>query len=282
MSQGRLRASIDRVAGAICQALSLAVIAGVVFLALFLARTAAQDRPPHAGSIRTYGSASESERFFFDAANRERAAAGLSELKWDEALATAARKHAALMVKADEISHQFSGEPALEVRTSEAGAHFSSVGENVAVGTGAPGIQAGWMKSPGHRANILGAGYNSLGVGVVEARGELWAVEDFSIAVEALSIAQQEKKVAVLLVERGFRIVEDTSEARKICSGEETHTPHANMETMQYETSDLSKFPEQMERNLRGSRFHEAAVGACKPKGPDTGMARFRIVVLLY
>ena len=36
------------------------------------------------------------------------------------------------------------------------------------------------MKSPPHRANILDKDMNSVGIGVVEQRGQLFAVEDFS------------------------------------------------------------------------------------------------------
>jgi uncharacterized protein YkwD len=38
------------------------------------------------------------------------------------------------------------------------------------------------MKSPPHRANILDRDMDSIGVGVVEQGGQLFAVEDFSQA----------------------------------------------------------------------------------------------------
>jgi uncharacterized protein YkwD len=38
------------------------------------------------------------------------------------------------------------------------------------------------MKSPPHRANILDKDMDSIGVGVVERGGQLFAVEDFSQA----------------------------------------------------------------------------------------------------
>src|SRR5262245_7949574 len=89
----------------------------------------------------------------FHSANPERASQGLPALQWDDALAAAARKHASLMAKEDELSHQLARELALDKRVAQAGARFSMVGENVGIGTDVPGIHDGWMHSPGHRAN---------------------------------------------------------------------------------------------------------------------------------
>jgi len=208
-------------------------------------------------------------------------------LKWDNMLATAARKHAALMAQEGDISHQFPGEPSLEKRAIDAGARFSRVAENVAIGPDPSSIHIGWMGSPGHRANILGASYNALGVGVVEADGQLYAVEDFSTAVEALSIEQQEEKVTALLKARGFRVAEDRSEARTACSGEPASNQaagrmHTSMEILQYEAPDLSSFDVEIDRRLRATVFHEAAVGACKPKSGGKGNTRFHVAILLF
>ena len=43
-------------------------------------------------------------------------------------------------------------------------------------------IQSEFLKSPNHRANMLDSDMDSIGVGVVERRGQLFAVEDFSKA----------------------------------------------------------------------------------------------------
>ena len=37
----------------------------------------------------------------------------------------------------------------------------------------------GWMKSPGHRANILHGGFRYIGVGVQESGGYIWATQNF-------------------------------------------------------------------------------------------------------
>jgi uncharacterized protein YkwD len=43
-------------------------------------------------------------------------------------------------------------------------------------------IHTEFIKSPAHRANILDRDMDSIGIGVVEEGGQLFAVEDFSQA----------------------------------------------------------------------------------------------------
>ena len=120
------------------------------------------------------------ERELFDATNCERRAHGLSALRWNDALAVAARKHANEMARKDTLSHQFPGEPSLPSRVKQAGAHFVWLSENVALGPNPSMIHAEFVKSPRHRANILDTDMNVMGIGIVEHNGQLFAVEDFS------------------------------------------------------------------------------------------------------
>jgi uncharacterized protein YkwD len=131
---------------------------------------------------RAQTSASTAEQQLFAGVNRARKAQGLPGLKWSEALATAARRHAALMAQHGSAEHGYTGEPSLASRVTQAGAHFVWVAENVIQGAGAEGIQEEFLKSANHRANILDSGMDSIGVGVVERGGRLFAVEDFSKA----------------------------------------------------------------------------------------------------
>jgi uncharacterized protein YkwD len=127
-------------------------------------------------------SSSSQERALFDAANRERKAQGLASLKWDEALATAARKHAEQMASHGSAGHQFPGEPSLPGRATKAGAHFLSLAENVDQGPTATTVHESFMKSPLHRANILDRDMDSVGIGIAISNGQLFVVEDFSKA----------------------------------------------------------------------------------------------------
>src|SRR4029077_20109783 len=77
---------------------------------------------------------SEIQKFLFDSVNRERAARELPPVKWDEGLARAARKHAELMAEQDLLEHQVPGEADLATRARGAGARFSHITENIAMG----------------------------------------------------------------------------------------------------------------------------------------------------
>jgi len=114
--------------------------------------------------------------------NKERKADGLPSLKPDEALANAARKHAQRMAEQGTIAHQLPGEPNLLSRARAAGAHFSWLSENVDEGPNPTFIHQSFMKSPQHRANILDKDMDSVGIGLAERNGQLFAVEDFSKA----------------------------------------------------------------------------------------------------
>ncbi len=156
------------------------------------------------------------ERALFDAANRDRAAQGLAQLRWDDALANAARQHAVLMAQRNTLSHQFPGEAALQDRARLTGARFTEIAENVAEGPSADVIHSSWMHSPPHRANLLDPELTAVGIAVVGAgsrdsagrggAGMLFAVEDFSQSVASLNIAEQERQVGAELAARGLQV----------------------------------------------------------------------------
>ena len=87
-----------------------------------------------------------------------------------------------MMAERRSAQHGFEGEPGLSARVKQAGAHFSWLSENVTQGPSPEFIHTQFMKSPPHRANILDRDMDSIGVGVVEQRGQLFVVEDFSLA----------------------------------------------------------------------------------------------------
>jgi uncharacterized protein YkwD len=122
------------------------------------------------------------EQELFASVNQARRAQGLSPLRWDESLAAAARRHAEAMAEHGSAQHGFEGEPSLWARVKQAGAHFSWLSENVTQGPSPQFIHTQFMKSPPHRANILDRDMDSIGVGVVEQGGQLFAVEDLSQA----------------------------------------------------------------------------------------------------
>src|SRR3984893_19604853 len=74
------------------------------------------------------------ERELFASVNQARQAQGLSPLRWDESLATAARRHAEAMAEHGSARNGVEGEPRLSVRVQQAGAHFTWLSENVTQG----------------------------------------------------------------------------------------------------------------------------------------------------
>src|ERR1019366_5127503 len=59
------------------------------------------------------------ERDLFAAVNQARRAQGLAQLRWDESLATAARRHAEVMAERGSAQHGFAGEPSLSARVKQ-------------------------------------------------------------------------------------------------------------------------------------------------------------------
>jgi uncharacterized protein YkwD len=102
------------------------------------------------------------------AVNKTRSAHGLRPLTIDLRLTRAAKAHAVEMLQGNYFSHGdfHSRMVAFHVRGPQAG-------ENLAWGNGSygepAGIIAGWLASPGHRANLLRPGWTRIGIGL--ARG---------------------------------------------------------------------------------------------------------------
>ncbi|ADV82020.1 SCP-like extracellular [Terriglobus saanensis SP1PR4] len=222
------------------------------------------------------------EQYLFAALNQERAAVGLPALTWNPQMAVAAREHAIRMARMGGISHQFAGEPDLTQRTSTAGAKFSTVAENVAVGESPLTIHNAWMHSPGHRANILDAVVTSVGISAILYQGRLWAVQDFSRDVATLSLAAQEEKVRALVAQSSrMTSITPTPEARDTCAREKGYAGDRQPSfVMRYSGSSLALLPEQLTAKLASGQYTHAEVGACVPEG--SAFAGYSIAVLLY
>src|SRR5215475_701820 len=157
------------------------------------------------------------DKFLFDAVNHDRAEQNLPLLKWDAALAAAARAHVHQMALHDRISHQFSGEPDLTKRAHAAGARFSEIAENVAESYSVSQLHIAWMTSTPHRANILNPRLTAIGIAIEKRGEEFYGVQDFSTAVGSFTKEEQEQKVGELLQTQGLRIAKGSDEARKAC-----------------------------------------------------------------
>jgi len=219
-------------------------------------------------------------------ANQARAAAGAGPLKWDEALAVAARKHCQRMVDAGPVAHQYPDELGLAERAGLAGAHFDLIEENVAIGNSAEQIQDAWMHSPGHRQNMLNSGVNRVGIAVIASRGVLYATADYAHGVQALSQEQVEQHIAALIAPSGVKMLPNPALAREACTMENGYprskggVPPAFV--MRWQNSDLNHLPKELVDQLASGHYRYAAVGSCDPNNVDGTFTAYRIAVMLY
>ena len=222
-----------------------------------------------------------SERELFDLLNHERTANHLAELKREGALCKAARKHALLMLDLNTFEHQLPGEPGLEERLTNAGARFTYIAENIAIGKDPATIHSGWMHSPGHRANILSPRVTAVGIAVVRGTDGLFAVEDFSQSFGEVSLEQQEKQVASLLSAKGLRVAGTAEDARRACDGLVGLPGSRSGAVIRFETGDLGEFSSELEKQIRSEPYRNVTVGACRTReGP--GFARYKIALLFF
>jgi uncharacterized protein YkwD len=107
--------------------------------------------------------------------NAKRSRHGLRPLKLNKRLSRAARRHARDMVRRDYFGHDSLGGGTFVDRIRRSGylrgARGWTVGENLAWGTYGRAtprvITRMWMRSAGHRANILNASFRDVGIGLV-------------------------------------------------------------------------------------------------------------------
>ena len=236
------------------------------------------------GCVAAHAQGDEREQRIFELTNQDRTAQGLQPLRWDRSLAAAAAVHVDRMKDEKSLLHQYPGEPDLQARAAQSGAHFQAIAENIATGPTAEAIEKQWMTSVPHRQNILDPQMNAIGIAVVVKNGYLYAVEDFANANQALTREQVEQKVGELLLQQKI----DPSAPQKIgeeaCAMQDGTPADATQAgpvkgVMRFQTPDLSKLPDQVAQQLSSGQFTRAAVGACKSEGTFT---TYRVAVVLY
>ena len=101
--------------------------------------------------------------------NAERASAGCGALTANPILTSVAGAHSADMAAKGYFSHTGKDGRSPFDRMRQAGYSGRAMGENIAAGQTTPqAVMAAWMKSPGHRANILRCSFKEIGVGYVK------------------------------------------------------------------------------------------------------------------
>ncbi|HEV8650024.1 MAG TPA: CAP domain-containing protein [Actinomycetes bacterium] len=138
--------------------------------------------PAATAPIRSPSTADKIAKDLFARVNAERAARDLPALAWSTDLARLAANWSEHMASSGTFAHRDLG----AARSQPGISRFSALGENIAWVEGyqndAFQLHIGWMKSDGHRHNILQPGFDSIGIGVVCSGGKAWATQNFGRA----------------------------------------------------------------------------------------------------
>jgi uncharacterized protein (TIGR03000 family) len=123
---------------------------------------------------------SAAERTILELTNAQRDLADLPPLRPHPQLCAAARGHSANMAKQSMLNHTLD-EVDFSQRITAAGYRAGEAGENIAQAPSPNAAMEMWMKSDGHKANILGSGYREIGIGVGRgADGRLYYTQVFA------------------------------------------------------------------------------------------------------
>jgi uncharacterized protein YkwD len=111
--------------------------------------------------------------------NAARAKVGVPPLRVDARLRRAARGHSADMARRGFTAHHDPDgvTPADRMRAQ---GYPQPAAENIARGHSRPhAVMHAWMNSPGHRANVLGAEFTRIGIGVHPGTDGPWWTQNF-------------------------------------------------------------------------------------------------------
>jgi len=124
---------------------------------------------PSAVSTAPPSGVTSEEQTLLNLVNKARASAGVGPLSFDMDLMKVARLKAKDMVDKNYFSHNSPtyGSPFDMMR--QFNVEFKYAGENIAGNQTVEGAFDAWMKSPGHKANILKGEFNFTGIGIVSS-----------------------------------------------------------------------------------------------------------------
>jgi uncharacterized protein YkwD len=238
------------------------------------------------------------EQQLIDLVNQERQRQGLAELTHEPKLTEAAREHAQRMADRGSLSHQFPGEPALRDRIARTDLRFKAVAENVGYANSVERVHSTFMRSPGHRANILDPDYNAVGIGVVRRGDYLYVAQNFAYRLPVYTEVEAEH----LLLEQVNQIrsaaglqpleVEDSSEVfERACTmaaeqSLRTRDVLRDLRTashvVTFIASDLTKPPSTLRELSRSRVYRRIAVGPCFAKSEKYPAGAWWVIVALY
>lgn len=166
-----------------CPSYRRAPIVWFLVLASACATPASPSEVPDSAAAEAAGGLSDIAGPIVRITNAERANTGLPALRTSSRLMEAAQLHADQMARLGRLEHVLSGGryPKPEDRLAAADYQWSSYAENIAMGqTSAAGVMDSWMRSSGHRANILSPNNTEIGIGFArDSRGRPYYVQVF-------------------------------------------------------------------------------------------------------
>ena len=239
-------------------------------------------------------------RELFKLVNKDRAKQKLPALQWNDALTQAAQAHAPWMAREKKLLHQFPAEPGLSERVSAAGLHFDAVAENVAqvVNTedakrDAAQANETLMNSPPHRANILNAKYNSVGIAIFRAGEQVWVVEDFAHSFAQIAVTDIESRAEQAINRlrgqrrlRALKVIDQAGLRQDSCRDDVSpntllrHFPKATSSVV-YTTWDPSQLLPTLEKMATEPGPQSMALAAC-PVVQQSGHGSYRVAVLFF
>lgn len=128
----------------------------------------AQPAPAQPAPSQSVAGLTADEQQMLNSINSERSRNGLAPLTADLQLTKLARMKSQDMISGNYFSHQSPtyGSPFDMMRNY--GVSYRTAAENIAGNGSVAGAHTSLMNSPGHRANILGRQYTSVGIGIVK------------------------------------------------------------------------------------------------------------------
>lgn len=230
--------------------------------------------------------------------NQERQRRGVPALVHEPKLTQSARQHAQMMAERGSLSHQFPGEPSLRQRVAATDLRFKAVAENVGYADSVERVHSTLMNSPGHRANILDADYNAIGIGVYRRGDYLYVAQNFAYRLPVYSEVEAEHmlldQVNQVRSAAGLKPLEvaDSSEVfERAC----TMAAEQSLRTRQvlrdlrtashvvtFVASDISKPPASLRELSRSRAYSRIAVGPCFAKTEKYPAGAWWVIVALY
>ena len=144
-----------------------------------------------------FNSAQQIEKDLLELINKERKEHAYLPLQLHPELNKVALRHSLKMAKERKLSHVFAGYRILQHRLMDTGLFFIDSGENIAFSESIMGkyIYREFMKSIGHRQNILNPEFTHCGIKLAPLKGDYYVTQVFARLYTPLKEKEMEKRL---------------------------------------------------------------------------------------